>query len=89
MYGRGEETVFGHSIERLCREAARWDAQFEEQMSAWAIPDRYYVPTQYPNSISESIRARVYTRNAAIEVVRLADGILTFMRVRLPDLPGS
>jgi HEPN domain-containing protein len=26
LYGQGEEIVLGHSIERLCREAARWDA---------------------------------------------------------------
>jgi len=26
LYGQGKEIVLGHSIERLCREAARWDA---------------------------------------------------------------
>lgn len=46
LYGQREEIVLGHSNERLCREAARWDGQFE-------------------------------------------DGIVTFVRVRLSDLPGS
>ena len=77
------------AIERLCRESARWDAQFEEQVGTWAILDGYYVPTRYPNSIPDSIPARVYTRDAAREAVRLADGIVTFVRARLADLPES
>lgn len=89
LYGQGEEIVLGHSIERLSREAAHWDAQFEEQVGTWAILDGYYVPTRYPNSIPDSIPARIYTRDAAREAVRLADGIVAFVRVRLSDLPGS
>jgi len=89
LYGQGEEIVLGHSIERLCREAARWDPQFDEQVGTWAILDGYYVPTRYPNSIPDSIPARIYTRDAAGEAVRLADGIVTFVRVRLADLPES
>jgi HEPN domain-containing protein len=89
LYGQGEEIVLGHSIERLCREAARWDPQFDEQVGTWAILDGYYVPTRYPNSIPDSIPARIYTRDAAGEAVGLADGIVTFVRVRLSDLPGS
>jgi HEPN domain-containing protein len=89
LYGQGEEIVLGHSIERLCREAARWDPQFDEQVGTWAILDGYYVPTRYPNRIPDSLPARIYTRDAAGEAVRLADGIVTFVRVRLADLPES
>lgn len=89
LYGQGEEIVLGHSIERLCREAARWDPQFDKQVGTWAILDGYYVPTRYPNSIPDSIPARIYTRDAAGEAVRLADGIVAFVRVRLADLPES
>ena len=89
LYGQGEEIVLGHSIERLCREAARWDPQFDKQVGTWAILDGYSVPTRYPNSIPDSIPARIYTRDAAGEAVRLADGIVAFVRVRLADLPES
>jgi HEPN domain-containing protein len=87
LYGQGEEIVLGHSIERLCREAARWDAQFEERVGTWAILDGYYVPTRYPNSIPNSIPARVYTKDAAREAVRLADSIVAYVRTRLTDKP--
>lgn len=87
--GQGEEIVLGHSIERLRREAARRDAQFEEQAGTWAILDGDYVPTRDPNSIPDGIPARVYTKDAAREAVRLADGIVTFVRPRLSGLPGS
>jgi len=89
LYGQGEEIVLGHSIERLCGEAARWDPQFDKQVGTWAILDGYYVPTRYPNSIPDSIPARIYTRDAAGQEVRLADGIVAFVRVRLADLPES
>ena len=86
LYGHGEEIVLGHSVERLCRQAARWHPKFDEHVASWAILDGYYVPTRYPNSIPDSIPARVYTRNAAKEAVRLADAIVTFVRSRLTEM---
>ncbi|MFQ5899546.1 MAG: HEPN domain-containing protein [Candidatus Methylomirabilia bacterium] len=80
LYGQGEEIVLGHSIERLCREASRWDPRFGEHVSRWAILDGYYVPTRYPNSLPDSIPARVYTRDAAQDAVRLTGEIVTFVR---------
>ncbi len=80
LYAQGEEIVLGHAVERLCREAARQDPRFGERLARWAILDGYYVPTRYPNSLPDSIPARVYTRDAAQEAVRLAAEIVTFVR---------
>ncbi len=80
LYAQGEEIVLGHSVERLCRQAARWDSRFEEHVARWAILDGHYVPTRYPNSLPDSIPARVYTRDAAQEAVRLAREIVTFVQ---------
>lgn len=85
LYGQGEEIVLGHSIERLCHEAAQRDPQFGDQVRTWAILDGYYVPTRYPNSLPDSIPARVFTSDAAREAVRLAEAIVAFVRARLTD----
>lgn len=80
LYGHGEEIVIGHSIERLCRSASRWEPTLTEHVARWSILDGHYVPTRYPNSLPDSIPARVYTRDAAQEAVRLADEIVGFAR---------
>ena len=65
LYAQAEWIVIGHSIERLCNFASKFDVELLEKVKKWAILDGYYVPTRYPNSIPGSIRARVYTADAA------------------------
>ena len=82
LYAAGEEIVLGHSVERLCAEAAHYDDSFAEHVRRWAILDGFYVPTRYPNSIPDSIPARVYTADAAREAVRLAREIVAYVSKR-------
>ncbi len=84
LYAQGREIVLGHSVERLCREAAHYDARFAEQANRWAILDGYYVPTRYPNSLPGSIPARVYTRGAAEQAVHLAGEVVEMVRQCVP-----
>jgi len=88
IYAQGEEIVMGHSIERLCRNAARWQPEFDELVKRWSILDGYYVPTRYPNSLPDSIPARIYTRDAAMESVRLAAEAVEFVRGQLVNQGG-
>jgi HEPN domain-containing protein len=89
LYAQGEEIVLGHSLERLCQQAVRWEPQFAVEVKRWAILDGYYVPTRYPNSVPDSIPARVYTADAARDAVRLAEEVVSFVRDRIaaPTLP--
>jgi HEPN domain-containing protein len=80
LYAQGEEIVIGHSIERLCRAASFMEPEFRERVKKWSILDGYYVPTRYPNALPDSIPARVYTRDAAQEAVRLAGEAVLFVR---------
>ncbi len=80
IYAQGEEIVLGHAIERLCGQAAHWDPRFGEHVLRWAILDGFYVTTRYPNSLPDSIPARVYTHDAARDAVRLAAEIVAFVR---------
>lgn len=86
LYAQGEEIVIGHSIERLCQSALRWEAKFGEHVRRWSILDGYYVPTRYPNSLPDSIPARVYTQDAAKEAVRLSEEIVNFVHNLISEL---
>ncbi len=83
LYAQGEEVVLGHSVERLCENAARYDPSFAKAKSRWSILDGYYVPTRYPNSLPESIPARVYNREVAEEAVKLAEEAVSFVEEKL------
>lgn len=83
LYASGEELVLGHSVERLCEEAVRYDPRFREKAQRWSILDGHYITTRYPNSLPDSIPARVYTDDAAKEAVRLARDIVTYVRERI------
>lgn len=83
LYAQGEEFVTGHSVEALCRWAAEFDADFEPLRQEIAALDGYYIPTRYPNGLPDSIPARVYTRFAAEEALRLADLALRLVRTKL------
>lgn len=80
LYAKGEEIVFGHSVERLCNSAAQFDPIFSEKVKRWAILDGYYIPTRYPNSIPDSIPARIYTEGAAKEAAQLAEEVVNFVK---------
>lgn len=83
IYTQGEEFVMGHSVEALSRWAAEYDPDFEELRPEVAPLDGYYIPTRYPNSLPDSIPARVYTRTVAEETARLADLLLGLVREKL------
>jgi len=86
LYAEGEEIVTGHSIERLCHFASKFDTEFLEKVKRWAILDGYYVPTRYPNSLPGSIPARVYTEKAAKEAAFLAEEIGQFAKLKIEEM---
>jgi HEPN domain-containing protein len=83
LYAQGEEVVLGHSVEALSRWAAEYDPEFVTLREAVAPMDAYYIPTRYPNGLPDSIPARVYTRSAAQEALRMADEVLATVRRKL------
>jgi HEPN domain-containing protein len=83
IYAQGEEFVIGHSVEALCQWAAQFDPDFGKLRESVAPLDGYYIPTRYPNSLPDSIPARVYTRRVAEEVLRLVDEVLKLVKQKL------
>jgi len=78
--------VLGHSVERLCAQAAERDAGFAKLRERSSVLDGYYVPTRYPNSLPGSIPAHVYTREVAAEAVALAEVVVRFVEERIPPV---
>jgi HEPN domain-containing protein len=83
IYAQGEEFVIGHSVEALCSWAAQFDSDFGKLRESVAPLDGYYIPTRYPNSLPDSIPARVYTRTVSEEVLRLVDEVLNLVKLKL------
>ena len=83
LYAQGEELVIGHSVEALSRWAAEFDAAFEALRGEVSPLDAYYVATRYPNSLPDSIPARVYTQRVAEDTLRMADQTLRLVRQKL------
>lgn len=75
--------MLGHSVERLCAQAAERDTGFAEMRDRWSVLDGYYVPTRYPNSLPGSIPAHVYTREPATDAVALAEEVVRFVEARI------
>lgn len=86
LYAEGEELVIGHSVERLCTEATRFDKELVEKVKTWSILDGYYVTTRYPNSLPDSIPAKIYTAQAATDAVAIAAEIVSFVRHKISKL---
>ena len=51
LYAQGEEIVLGHSVARLCAEAAEFNSDFAAKAKHWSLLDGYYIPTRYPNGL--------------------------------------
>ena len=78
----GVKFVLGHSVEVLCRLAATFDPDFETLRASVAPLDGYDLPTRYPDSLPDSIPARVYTRAVAEEALRLTDQARHLLRTK-------
>jgi len=83
LYAQGEECVLGHAVEALCRAAAHVDPDVETLRESVAPLDGSDLPTRYPDSLPESIPARVSTRAVAAEALRLTDQALHLVRTKL------
>lgn len=76
LYTQGREIVLGHSIGRLCGDAAEFDDEFKSKAKRWTILDTYYIPTRYPNGLPDGIPADVYTQEIALSALSLARDVV-------------
>lgn len=80
LYAQGEEIVLGHSVARLCANAAEYNMDFSEKAKRWSLLDGYYIPTRYPNGLPDGIPAEVFTEEAAKSAVAMADEAVNYVK---------
>ncbi len=80
LYAQGEEIVLGHSVARLCADAAEYNMDFSEKAKRWSMLDGYYIPTRYPNGLPDGIPADVYNEEAAKSAVALAEEAVNYVK---------
>lgn len=83
LYDRGAESVWGHSVEALCREAADEDPDFAVEAVELAPLDQYYIPTRYPNALPGGIPSRAYVAEDARRAIALAERTLALVADKL------
>lgn len=88
LFAQGEEIVLGNSVERLCSAAFRYNQTFDEKVKRWSLLDGYYITTRYPNSLPDGIPANVFTQDAALSAVTLAEEAVDWVR-QLLDAQGE
>ena len=71
--------MLGHSVERLCDAAAAFDAAFGRKRGDVVRSGRLLHSDAYPNTVPDSIPARVYTHEAAREAVTMAGELTNFV----------
>ncbi len=79
LYAQGQEIVLGHSVERLVASAAEYEPEFKTRGQSWSILDGYYIPTRYPNGLPDGIPADVFTEEAAMDAVAMAEDAVMFV----------
>jgi len=85
LYAQGAEIVLGHSVTRLCADAAQYESEFADKARRWSLLDSYYVPTRYPNGLPDGIPAEVFTADAAAAAAALAEEAVTWVAQLLQD----
>lgn len=83
LYAGGAESVWGHSVEALCREAAEDDLDFAAVAPELAPLDQYYIPTRYPNALPGGIPSRAYVAEDARRAIALAERTLALVASKL------
>jgi HEPN domain-containing protein len=86
LLASGAETVWGHSVAELCRDAVKLDASFEAMIPFGASLDKYYIPTRYPDSLPGGIPAEAFDAWDAEKAVKTTEAILTHVRQRIHGL---
>lgn len=83
LYSKGAETVWGHSVAELCRDAVDFDSGFKDLLGDAAPLDKYYIPTRYPNGLPGGIPSQAFSIGDADMAIAMCARVLDFVRQRL------
>lgn len=79
-YAVGARVVIGHSVGTLARAAHSFAPDLAALAETGDRLDLFYIPTRYPNSLPDSVPARIFKVQDATLAVELADRVVTAVR---------
>ena len=85
LYASGAESVWGHSVAELLRDAVDFDPSFEEMIPLGARLDKYYIPTRYPDALPGGIPADAYDQLDATRAIETAEAIVSHVKQRIKE----
>jgi HEPN domain-containing protein len=83
LYGKGARQAIGHSVGELCRQSARSKKEFGALARRAGKPDRFYIPTRYPNGLPGGIPAEEYDRADTTFALASARQVLNLVKKQL------
>lgn len=87
LYLRRERYVMGHSCKDLLRRCLKYDKGFSKFRHSCYRLDKFYITSRYPNGLPSSIPHFYFDGREAGEAIKIAAGILDFVKVRFfPEL---
>jgi HEPN domain-containing protein len=81
LYMRRNQIAWGHSVRLLLEQLG--EEIPESLLEAARILDKYYIGPRHPNAHPAGAPFELYTRHEALEAIRLAEEILSYVRADL------
>jgi HEPN domain-containing protein len=85
LYAQGESPVLGHSLLDLTRRAGTYVAHFQELREPAKTLDGYYIPSRYPNGLTDDVTpADFFDANDGARAIAAARAIIEVVQRNLP-----
>ncbi len=82
LYQHHHAEGWGHVVHRLLEGIQADEPDLSRLRDAAKVLDKYYIPTRYPNGLSEGAPADAYTAGEAEAAIQHAQDILAFCQAR-------
>jgi len=78
--------AIGHSVSMLLKRLPKKYASNEGLVDRAKILDRHYISTRYPNFHPEGAPLDYYTKQDALEAIKIAEGIIQFCESKIRSI---
>jgi len=77
---QGEELPRIHLVKELLENCGKYDKDFIANIDEYKELDAYYIPTRYPNGLSDGTPGTYYSASDADKAIKLADKIVSLVK---------
>jgi len=83
LLARGEELPRIHMIKKLLERCGKYDEEFLNDVDTLKQLDSHYVPTRYPNGLSDGTPGEFFNGKDAANAIELAGKIVNLVKLKL------